>query len=436
MAEPTINELENEISLLKTRVQELSSLIEVSIIINSSLNPDRVIQLVMEKAKSVMNAEATSVFLVNNEIDKLECEVAIGKVGEKVLRKFQLARGQGVAGWVWENKKPLIVKDVSKDTRFFSGVDEISGFKTRSLIAVPLMVQDNVIGVAEVINRADGKNFTNQDIDLFSTFGRQVALAIDNAKMHKLALEQERLRQQLEAAREIQQSFMPQVLPSSSSNRFQLAASNITADAVGGDFYDAILLDDRRLGLLIGDVSGKGVPAALHMARMMNDFRFFVQQKENPHDLLQLLNDTLVDRGHPGMFITMQFALINLDNGIVSFANAGHLPVLLVKSQNPQAVQVRGEQGAPLAISKNIEFKTVQFSLQKGDFLFFYTDGLIEMRNRAGQQFSLERLIAESSQNWPSAQAFLHQIIAHVLDYTDQFPRHDDVTAMAFQWNG
>ena len=422
----------DDIKLLKSRINDLSSLIEVSIIVNSTLDLDQVLLLVMEKAQSVMRAEASSVLLVNNETDKLECEVALGAVGEHVRKTIRLAKGQGVAGWVWEHEEPIIVADVSKDKRFFSGIDRKSGFKTQSILAVPLKVQDRIIGVAEVINRIDGRKFTQDDLDLFMTFGRQVALAIDNAQMHQAALEQERLRQQLESARIIQQSFMPQILPSSPRGIFELAAKNIPASAVGGDFFDAVLLDENRLALLIGDVSGKGVPAALHMARIMSDFRFYVQQESEPQVLLSRLNNLVVERGQRGMFITLQFAIVDLKNKRMSLANGGHLPVLHISHESHRAGLITCDAGAPLGIARDLHFDAVECEIAAGDALFFYTDGLVEMRNKANEQFSLDRLLAVASQKWRAADALLSAVLESVRDFSDHEPQHDDLTAMAF----
>ena len=422
----------DDIKLLKSRINDLSSLIEVSIIVNSTLDLDQVLLLVMEKAQSVMRAEASSVLLVNNETDKLECEVALGAVGEHVRKTIRLAKGQGVAGWVWEHEEPIIVADVSKDKRFFSGIDRKSGFKTQSILAVPLKVQDRIIGVAEVINRIDGRKFTQDDLDLFMTFGRQVALAIDNAQMHQAALEQERLRQQLESARIIQQSFMPQILPSSPRGIFELAAKNIPASAVGGDFFDAVLLDENRLALLIGDVSGKGVPAALHMARIMSDFRFYVQQESEPQVLLSRLNNLVVERGQTGMFITLQFAIVDLKNKRMSLANGGHLPVLHISHESHRAGLITCDAGAPLGIARDLHFDAVECEIAAGDALFFYTDGLVEMRNKANEQFSLDRLLAVASQKWRAADALLSAVLESVRDFSDHEPQHDDLTAMAF----
>ena len=202
---------QDEILRLRYKLDRLSSLIEVSIIINSTLDLDEVINLVMEKAQSVMDAEASSLFLINEHTGKLECEVALGEVGSVVKEKFELNAGEGIAGWCVKTAKPLIVPDTTRDPRFAKKMDEETGFKTRSILAVPLEVRHKIIGVAEVINPLAGREFSQEDLDLFSTFGRQVALAIENARLHRTSLEKQKIEEckdETISKEEINQSFL------------------------------------------------------------------------------------------------------------------------------------------------------------------------------------------------------------------------------------
>ncbi len=433
---PSKIELKLEVERLRSVAKDLSSLIEVSRIINSTLDLDLVLSLAMEKAQTVMRAQVSSIMLINEKTNLLECEVALGEVKEEVRKTIHLPKGQGVAGWVWEHETPVIISDVSKDERFYPGIDQHSGFKTHSILAVPLKVKDKIIGVAEVINRIDGKEFTEENLELFSTFCDQVALAIDNARMHRLAIEQERLRQQLESAKVIQQSFLPQILPHSPEQRFQLAAQYIPTISVGGDFYDAIELGQDRIGLLIGDVSGKGIPAALYMARLMSDFRFYAQQQSEPDKLLSLLNETLVERSRQGMFVTLQYAIIDLKDGQVTIASAGHLPIIHNSGYGISAELIQVDVGAPLGITSNMTFAAKKISLQPGDCLFFYTDGVIESKNQEHMQFSLDRLLTCAGGKWKNPQHMLEEIVHELMTFSLDMPQHDDITAMVFQWNG
>jgi sigma-B regulation protein RsbU (phosphoserine phosphatase) len=433
---PNIPSLQGEVERLKSRTDDLSSLIEVSRIINSTLDLDQVLGLAMEKAQMVMRAQSSSIMLINEKTNLLECEVALGEVKDEVRKTIHLAKGQGLSGWVWEQQKPVIVADVSKDSRFYSGIDQHTGFKTHSILAAPLMAKDKIIGVAEVINRIDRKEFTEEDLNLFTTFCDQVALAIDNARMHRLAIEQERMRQQLESAQVIQQSFLPQFLPHSTDERYQIAAQYIPTISVGGDFYDAVELDHNQIGLLIGDVSGKGIPAALFMARLMSDFHFFAQQHNEPEQLLSLLNETLVERSRQGMFVTLQYAVIDTLTGEVTLSNGGHLPTIHVSAKDSSSHLLLVDEGAPLGIARDLSFDAKKVTLQPGDSLLFYTDGIIESQNQNREQFSLERLLACVCRKWKNPQQMIEQVIKELTAFSLNMPQHDDITALAFRWNG
>lgn len=429
----TSEPLKNKIRELQSRVEDLSSLIHVTNIISSTLDLEKLLGLVMQKAQEVMRAEASSIFLVNGNEDALECEVALGTHGDKISKTIYLAKGQGVAGWVWEQGEPLIVPDVSKDKRFYSEADLQSGFRTKSILAVPLKNKEKIIGVAEVINRVDGNQFTAYDLDLFKTFCQQVAMAIENARVHQIELEQERLRQQLESAKEIQQSFMPQTLPQGENGIFDIAARNLPAISVGGDLFDVLMLDDRHVGVLIGDVSGKGIPAALYMARLMSDFRFYVQKYRQPSELLDKLNDLLVDRSRHGMFVTLQFAVIDIWTGKLVHGDAGHLPMIHLRSGEAKTTSLAS--GPPLGVMKKMPFGDRDIQLAPGDMLVFYTDGIIEAKNKQGKEFTLERLLTCLHRHWASAGQVVEECLRQVYMFTKSSPQNDDITLVAFQWS-
>ncbi|MCB0287342.1 MAG: GAF domain-containing protein, partial [Calditrichaeota bacterium] len=203
---------------LEEKVNALSSLIEVGIIINSTVQLNEVMKLVMEKALGVMNAEASAVFLINAEKHVFEIPVALGDASAK-FKTIEIPMDVGIAGAIAKSGEAEIIPDAYKDSRFNAKVDKETGFVTRSILAAPLKVRDKLIGVAEVINRNDGNAFDEDDLNLFSAFCRQVAMAIENARVHQLELDKQRIEQQLEAAKHIQQSFMPESLPKSADRQ-------------------------------------------------------------------------------------------------------------------------------------------------------------------------------------------------------------------------
>jgi sigma-B regulation protein RsbU (phosphoserine phosphatase) len=430
----SLPDVHDEIEALQAKVATLSSLIEVSIIVNSTLDLDSVLSLVMEKAQAVMEAEASSVMLINEKTGMLEWEVALGEVSAQVMKKIQLRVGEGIAGWVAQSGQPLIVPDVNKEPRFSKRSDEATGFKTRSILAAPLKVKDRIIGVAEVINPLHGKAFTEDDLDLFSTFSRQVALAIENARMHRAMLEKQKLDQQLEAARTIQESFMPQAFPQDSQGRFEVAAKSIPATQIGGDFFDFMMFENDTLGLVVGDVSGKGVPAALYMARLVSDFRVTSQRYRDPAVTLATMNEILVERGRRGMFVTLQYAQLDVVTGKVHFATGGHLPVYWLKGDGSNGDFISSGGGAPLGITPETQFVPKSLQLAPGDYLVSFTDGVVEAKNFDMEQFTMQRLKNLLNRQWPSPKELVEHVVEAVRQFTQKMPQQDDLTVVALKW--
>ena len=424
----------DEIRCLRAKVADLSTLIETSIIINSLLDLEELVGLVMEKAQSVMKAEASSVLLVNEETNMLECEVALGEVGKEV-RKLQLRMGEGIAGWVAEHGEPQIIPDTAVDKRFSTKIDRSTGFNTRSILAAPLTVKNRVIGVAEVINRVDGEAFDEEDLALFSTFCRQVAMAIENARMHKVKLEKQKLEEQLESARIIQQSFMPQEFPHSPGLGFAIAARSVPAISVGGDFFDFTEFEQRSIGIAVGDVTGKGVPAALYMARLVSDLRLYAQTHRSPADLVAALNQVLVDRSRRGMFVTFQYGILDVATGVFTYSNAGHLPFIRISALTQRVDFLEDAKSIPLGIRADMPFTEESIELNSGDCVVSITDGIIEAMDAQGQAYSFERVVDVLSRPAESAEALVASLLEDVRLFSEGTQQHDDLTVLVLKRN-
>ena len=199
--------------VLEEEVKKLYGLIEASTTIISTLDLDKLLDHIMVIAKKVIGAEASSLMLVDAESGNLSYEVALGEKGEAIEGKIQLQKGKGIAGWVAEKGVPLLVPDVSKDDRFYMGVDQITGFHTRSILCVPMKVREKLIGVLEAINPVKGDAFTQSDLEIFSAFSSLASIAIENARMTQGMLEKKALEKELSIAREIQQKFLIHEFP-------------------------------------------------------------------------------------------------------------------------------------------------------------------------------------------------------------------------------
>ncbi len=418
-----------DIARLEQKVKRLSSLIEVNGIISSSLNLDQILENVMAISKQVMNADASSLMLIDEKTNELVYEVALGKVGEKLKQEFRLKMGQGIAGTVAQEGKPLLLEDAYTHPKFHRAHDEATGYRTKSMITVPLKVGERITGVAQVINRLDGDRFDRDDLDLFTALGGLAAIAIENAKMHKTLMEKQRLVKDMEFARTVQESFLPQKTPEIEDYAF--SAYYTPAQEVGGDFYDFFLLDRSRVGIVIGDVSGKGVPAALYMAKLGSDLRTLAFIEKDPSTALEKLNDLLAERSRRGMFATLLYIELDAKTGRLTISNAGHLPPIVKQADGPvRTLTTAG--GSPLGILAGMKFGQETVQLGRGDTVILYTDGIIEAMNGAEKLYGYERFESVVKKVPGGPGGLKSAIIDDVNRFTGLSPQHDDMTLVCF----
>jgi sigma-B regulation protein RsbU (phosphoserine phosphatase) len=409
------------VKVLNRKLDSLKNFVEFSTLISSELDFSELMTLVMEKAKRVMDAEACSILFYNRETDKLEFEIAISeeqKTSDILKEKIVLDMGQGIAGWVAKNMKPIIIKDVSKDKRFFQEADKKTGFITKSLIAVPLVGRRGLIGVAEIINPKNEE----YDFEIFQILTKQFATAIENALFYKESLEREKLRQQLEIASALQESFLPEH-PTVKKGNIMVSAVNISAAKVGGDIYDFLDPSKSTVGIFIGDVSGKGISAALYMAKIISDFRYIAHTIFSPELVFDRLNAQLM-RAPRGMFLTACYMIVDVMSGKARFAVAGHPPFLLVTKNEVKAVPT--SSGPPLGIVGEHYTKESCF-FQSGDRVILVTDGVFEAKNKKGKRIGFEKII-RLVEKYKDKENLLKRITDHIEKFSKGTERADDLT--------
>jgi sigma-B regulation protein RsbU (phosphoserine phosphatase) len=423
--EPEVTVSRDYLQNIEKKVGDLKTLTEVSAIISSTLDYNDLIALVMEKAKKVMDAEACSLLLYNRDTNKLEFEVALCKTDETsdtLKEKISLDMGQGIAGWVAENQKPLVIEDVKSDKRFYQEADKMTGFNTRSLIAAPLIGRGGLIGVAELLNSRKKGSFDEYDAEIFQTLCRQIAIAIENARFHMESIEREKHKQELEIASAVQKSFLPDS-PVFKKGGITVSAVNISAKKVGGDLYDFIEPVEGKVGVLIGDVSGKGVSAALYMAKILSEFRYLAHMVNSPEITLNKLNAELSSAPR-GMFLTGIYMLVDADSGDIQVSIAGHPPFMFI-SQGKTAV-LDLPAGPPLGIL-TVNYTATSLSLKKGDRIVLVTDGAFDAKNKQGERIGFEKLVAFIERH-----AKDNELLQKIVDYVDRFSsgmeQADDLT--------
>lgn len=424
--------MREDMATLREQVGRLSSLIEVSHVINSTLELTHLLTIIMDIAKSVMRCEASSLMLIDEATNELVFKVALGDKGEAIKEKFRLKMGQGIAGWCAQHEETVLVADAAKDPRFFRDVDKDTGFQTRSILCVPLKVKERTIGILEAFNPTDRKAFGEQDVGLFEAFASQAAVAIENARMHERIVRQRAVERELEIASQIQRSFLPTKFPDVPGLSF--AAVSVPARDVGGDLYDVMDLGRGRVGAVIGDVAGKSVPAALFMVKAMSDLRLNTTPEATTAAVLRAVN-ALLQGDELGVFITMIYLIADAATGRLEYTNAGHNSAIVVRPGSKKVIELEEGRNLPLGVAPDLQFEQGEFRLEPGDSVFLYTDGIAEARSPSGEEYSIPRLAGLLAGKDTTPDELISLVRHDLARFTRDQPQHDDLTALALRYD-
>jgi phosphoserine phosphatase RsbU/P len=406
---------------------------------------------VLKKSREVLEAESASILLLDAEKEELYFPFVSGGVEVKErLSRLRFPAAQGIAGRVLQSRRSVRVDDVNADPAFYSGVDERSGTLTRNLLCSPLNSERGAIGVVQVLNRRGGQ-FSDADLDFLDALAGSIAVAIENARLYARLRSQvsalERavsehhqliaLRQELDIARSIQQSILPSTFPPFPDRaEFDVFASMQAAREVGGDFYDFFLIDRTRFGFLVGDVSGKGVPAALFMAVSRTLLKSIALQGVSPGVCLERVNSLLCLENSSEMFVTVFYGVLDTSSGVIEYSNGGHNPPYVVRRSG--AVEaLPGTGGVVLGVLPDRQYASGRVQLAPGETIFVYSDGITEAADAGENLFTEERLV-ESLRRRPTAspEAVAAGVIDDVQSFAGEEPQSDDITALAVAFRG
>ncbi|MDP3919756.1 MAG: SpoIIE family protein phosphatase [Candidatus Omnitrophota bacterium] len=407
-------------------IQDLRKVLSVTSKLNSTLDLDELLTVIMNTAAEVMRTGAASLMLVDEQTDELIFRVALGEKGTQLVEQFRLKMGEGIAGHVAQSGESVIVNEPEKDKRFARRFDKATGFKSKAIICVPMKAKDKIIGVLQALNPTGRTEFEQRDLDLFEVFADQAAIAVEAARLHSEILKQERSRQELKIAHDIQQNFLPELEAVCAG--VDIAATSIPARGVGGDFYDVLKLTEDKIGVLVADVSGKGVPAALYMVRAICDYRSMALRYPAPSELLMTLNNSLVKATQFGMFITLLYMVLDVKNRELSYASAGHHPIIRSRPDAHLSEPLDHNAGVPLGLVKDTPYTESCISLSAGDRLYLYTDGIVEARNKKGEEYGMNRLTQATMTKHANAKDQCEGLIRSVQDFVGGAPQHDDMT--------
>jgi phosphoserine phosphatase RsbU/P len=413
--------------------EHLRTLYEVSQVISSSLEFDAVLNSVIDGVMTVTHAQR-GFLMVADEQGTLSVRVANG-IDSSRSDPSQLY-STSVVNKVVESRQALLTNNAQTDERFVAGQSIIMR-GLRSVLCAPMIVQDRLIGVIYVDSTLQHGNFTSDDLRLLSAVAGQAGIALENARLYAVAIEKGRLERELQMARELQQSLLPQHIPAFKGG--QLAAQWRSAREVAGDFYDFLPLSTDQLGILIADVSDKGAPAAMFMASTRSMIRSLAQLGFSPVETLSRTNDLMVNDSENGMFVTAYYAVLH-PNGMLHHVNAGHPPPLIYRAA-AHSVETLSIGGRALGWFNSNPLSLQQTQLFVGDVVLFFTDGITDAQHPQGESFGDERLkLAFTSAVQSASSDTIERVPKHILDAVDQFCEDsapfDDITLVALRFTG
>jgi sigma-B regulation protein RsbU (phosphoserine phosphatase) len=299
-----------------------------------------------------------------------------------------------------------------------------------SKMGAPLVAGGETLGILHIEGRAGAAPFTQEDLDLMTGIARQAGVAALNASLHQRLMRQQYLEQDLRFAKRVQQSFLPAEPPDVPGVCFHRHYTPYYD--VGGDFYDFIPLHDGKVGVLIGDVSGKGVSAALLMARLASDLRYFAISCDSPAEVLEQANAALIERVQDNMFATVLYLVLDPATGTATISNGGHLPPFVRLASDGTVLELDEGTNLALGVLPDTTFEQISIELKPGDTVLLCTDGVVEAKNALGDEFGFERLNRALSRAPTGAP--LDGILKDLMHYTGASAQYDDITAVAFTY--
>gem|GEM_PF-464897 len=406
---------------LKRESQEKDLLLDIGRKINSTLNLDELLNLILDSLQQVVHYDKAAISLVDHRTK------IIGKIARRGPQNIPenmliLKVLEGLCAWVLNHQKPVVVEDVSQETRYYALYND-----TKSEMDVPIISRDNILGVFSLESNMIGA-FSRRDRRLVQALAGQAAIAIENARLLQEMLEKQELERDLKIARRFQRALLPRTLPRVSG--YDFAAINVPSKTVGGDLYDFIQFSDGKIGIAIGDVAGKGTPGAIIMAMLYSTYRGLVRQKMPMDRMMHDLNNLLKKRISPSSFITFFYGELNPSTGEFVYSNAGHCVPFLLRADG--RVERLTEGGLVLGFLSDMKYEVGRTQLQMGDLLLLFTDGVTEaMPAGKNEIFDESRLLTLLHENRDASSLVLLRRIYHkVKAYTGSSRPQDDLTAV------
>jgi sigma-B regulation protein RsbU (phosphoserine phosphatase) len=409
---------------LKT-ITQLSLLFEATRLLNSTLDLSELLDLILRIARTEVKADRGTVFLVDRRNKQLWSIVASGLDHQEIRMPF----GRGVAGHVAETGESVSVEDAYALPFFEPGFDQKFGYRTKSLMCLPIRHHSGeIVGVIQLLNKQSAARFTAEDEDFLNKLSGHMALALENARLHREALEKQRMERELEMARTIQRGLLPDAPPVVPG--YDIAVSNQPCYECGGDYYDFLNLGPQTMLLVVADVEGKGVSSAMVMSNLQATLRALIMHLHSLEVLALSLNEMIYTDTKSGKYLSLFLGLIDTRRNGLHFINAGHVPPILVNGETGE-YQELSAGGMVIGLFPGAEYTRGTAKLQPGDVLVCCTDGILEADNSAEEEYGPKRLAACVAQHrGKSAQGILEAVLAEVNEFAAAGTHVDDKVLM------
>jgi serine phosphatase RsbU (regulator of sigma subunit) len=427
-------------SMVKPEVK-LKAILEITRNLSTELKIDAVAPRILDSLMELFpQAERLFLILVDPQTKRLVRKAFRCRPGRRPHfsttipdDEAQLSISRSIVNHVLVQKKAVLSQDASMDKNLPTSAS-IADLKIRSVMCVPLLTPDGqALGILQ-LDTSDRKQFHQEDLDVLTAVASQAAIAIQNASLHESLLERERLDRDLKLAEQVQKRFLPQSVPQISG--FEFFAHYDPAYEVGGDYYDFVLLPGNRHAVAVGDVSGKGVSAALMMAKFSGDTRYCILTENSPSAAANELNHLLFAAGIDEKFITLSLSILDVERRTLALSSAGHPPIMIRRASSGRVEEV-GEEiaGFPLGIIPGPDYRHKEVSLQTGDVVIVYSDGVTDARNLREELYHTRenpRLFRRLAETPGGPETVGRTILQDIREYSAGHDQVDDITLICF----
>ena len=408
--------------------EKLKGVLEISRALAGSVDVEAMLPKVLDTLFGIFNqADRGCILLKESESGEL---VPRAMKHRRESEDATVTLSRTIVSKVIENKAGLLSADASSDTQF-SASESISNLSIRSMMCVPMLgIDGEVAGVINLDTQNPVKQFNNDDLELLQAVAGQAALSYESARLASAFMAKQKQDSELDIARGVQVALLPEELPKVDGYSFY--ASYDAAQAVGGDYYDAMVLSDGKICLAFGDVAGKGVPGALIMSRISSCVQNTMSFMPSIEEAVAAINNHMCANAVEGRFVTFVLVIIDPVAHHLTLVNAGHMSPMILKTDGLIEEFDEESVGLPIGVMEDYPFEVVERPIGAGEIIVIFTDGVDEAMNPAGDLYTLERMRTFLQAGSRQADELGRSLLADVRTFADGRDQNDDITIMTF----